>query len=89
MSDTTRIKATAEETTKFEEENRSDTPPSFISDIFFLTIAMAHVGFLKTVDTYGSTHKQLEEITRHIQMIESDTTWQGVRWRCEVPVALY
>ncbi|KAH6911405.1 ubiquitin conjugation factor E4, partial [Coprinopsis sp. MPI-PUGE-AT-0042] len=41
------------------------------------TIAMAHVGFLKTVDTYGGTHKQLEEIKRHIQMIESDTSWQG------------
>ncbi|KAH6907999.1 ubiquitin conjugation factor E4 [Coprinopsis sp. MPI-PUGE-AT-0042] len=88
LGDTTRIKATAEETTKFEEENRQDTPPNFISDIFFLTIAMAHVGFLKTVDTYGGTHKQLEEITRHIQMIESDTSWQGGPNQARVQLAL-
>jgi len=77
LGDETRIKATTEEANAFDAQNGSAAPQNFVSNIFFLAVAMAHFGFLKTIDTYNGTHKQLEDIQRHLQMLEGDTSWQG------------
>ena len=53
--------------------------PNFISNIFFLTIAMSHYGYLKTVRTYGDVGKQIDEVERHLEFINGDGSWRGVR----------
>lgn len=79
LDDETRIKATSEEANAWASQNKPTEPPNFISNVFFLCIAMAHYGYLKTVDTYNGTHKHLEDIKRHLNYLEGDRSWQGVR----------
>ncbi|TFK28063.1 ubiquitin conjugation factor E4 [Coprinopsis marcescibilis] len=89
LGDETRIKATTEEANQFMEENKQTTgPPNFISHIFFLTVAMSHYGFLKTIDTYSNTHKQMDDIQRHLQMLEGDGSWMGSPMQARVEAAI-
>ncbi|EAU86067.1 ubiquitin conjugation factor E4 [Coprinopsis cinerea okayama7 len=89
LGDETRIKATTEEANEFmEQHKKTDSPPNFISNIFFLTVAMAHYGFLKTIDTYNNTHKQMEDIQRHLQMLEGDGSWMGTPMQARVQATI-
>ena len=54
-------------------------PPNFISDIFYLTIAMSHYGYLRTIQTFNDLAKHLEDIQRHLDFINGDGSWMGVR----------
>lgn len=58
---------------------RTAPAPNFISNIFFLTVAMSHYGYLKTVQTYGDLGKQIEEVERHLEFLNGDGSWRGVR----------
>ena len=53
--------------------------PNFISEIFFLSIAMSHYGLLKTVDSYNEMHKHISEYQRQLDQIQGDGSWMGVR----------
>ncbi len=53
--------------------------PNFISNIFFLTIAMSHYGYLKTIQTYNDFSKQIDELEKHLEFINGDGSWMGVR----------
>ncbi|KAF8964409.1 ubiquitin elongating factor core-domain-containing protein [Flammula alnicola] len=79
VSDETRIKATSEEAQKWEEENKTpDAPaPNFISDIFYLAIAMSHYGYLRTIQTYNDLSKHIDELQRHLDMLNGDGSWMG------------
>ncbi|KAF5338878.1 hypothetical protein D9611_008795 [Ephemerocybe angulata] len=88
LDDETRIKATSEEANEWAAQNPPTEPPNFISNIFFLTVAMAHYGFLKTIDTYNNTHKQMDDIKRHLQALEGDGSWQGTPMQARVEAAI-
>ena len=88
LDDETRIKATAEEANQWASQNPPTEPTNFISDVFFLTIAMAHYGYLKTIDTYNNTHKQMDEIKRHLQMLQGDGSWMGTPIQARVEAAI-
>lgn len=54
-------------------------PPNFISDIFFLTLTQSHYGYLKTVSDFEDLGRQYDDMQRHLEMLEGDGAWRGVR----------
>jgi len=54
-------------------------PPNFISDIFFLTLAMSHYGHLKTIQSFNELGKHVHELQRHLERLNGDGSWMGVR----------
>ncbi|KAL1722762.1 ubiquitin elongating factor core-domain-containing protein [Schizophyllum commune] len=79
LHDETRIKATSEEAKAWEDQQKSSNAPApnFISEIFFLSIAMCHYGLLKTVDSYNEMHKHISEYQRQLDQIQGDGSWMG------------
>ncbi|EKM79473.1 hypothetical protein AGABI1DRAFT_74542 [Agaricus bisporus var. burnettii JB137-S8] len=77
LSEETRIKSTSEEASQWAEANRNPqaSAPNFISNIFYLCIAMSHYGYLKSIDT-------LKELTRHVDDSQKllDTVTQNRSW---------
>lgn len=53
-------------------------PQNFISDIFYLTLAMNHRGYMKTISNYEEMQKEHSELQRHVEMLEGDGSWRGV-----------
>lgn len=53
--------------------------PTFISEIFYLTVAINHYGLIRTIQEHDDLGKELDQIQRHLDIINADTTWQGVR----------
>jgi ubiquitin conjugation factor E4 B len=57
---------------------------TFISDIFYLTIAMSHYGYLKTIQSYTNLSKHLDDLQRHSEMLNGDGSWMGVSWHSDM-----
>ena len=53
--------------------------PNFISDIFYLTLAANHIGQQKIVDNVEDLGRQYDDIRRHLEVLNSDQTWRGVK----------
>lgn len=45
--------------------------PNFITEIFFLVAAISHYGLNRTLQTYDDMHKEMEDIQRHIDFLNS------------------
>ncbi|GLB38346.1 putative ubiquitin elongating factor core [Lyophyllum shimeji] len=90
LKDETRIKATSEEAAEWETAHRDPMAPepNFISNIFYLTIAMSHYGYLKTIQTYNNLAKHLDDLQRHLDMINGDGSWQGTPLQIRVEAAI-
>ncbi|KAK7469287.1 Ubiquitin conjugation factor E4 [Stygiomarasmius scandens] len=73
----TRIKATSEEAGKWAEGIPPGPAPNFISDIFYLTIAMSHYGYQKTIQNYTDLAKVMDDIQRHLDFLNGDGSWMG------------
>jgi ubiquitin conjugation factor E4 B len=54
-------------------------PPNFISDIFYLTLAMSHYGYLRTIQSFSDFGKTTQELQRHLERLQGDGSWMGVR----------
>lgn len=52
--------------------------PNFVSNIFYLTVAMSHYGYLRTIQTYNDFGKHIEDMQRHVEMLNGDGSWMGV-----------
>lgn len=52
--------------------------PNFISNIFYLTAAMSHYGILHTISTYNDLNRPLDDLQRHLDMVNGDGSWMGV-----------
>lgn len=96
IKEETRIKATTDEASTWEDEHRDPMgiiclftavrllinelapAPNFISNIFFLAIAMSHFGYIKTISTYNDLGRVLEDIERHLEWLQGDGSWMGV-----------
>ena len=57
----------------------SAPPPNFISEIFYLTLAMSHYGYLRTIQTFNDLGKHTYELQRHLDRLNGDNSWMGVR----------
>lgn len=90
LKDETRIKATSEEASEWEEKQRdpSALPPNFISDVFYLTIAMSHYGFLRTIQTHTDLQKHMDDIQRHLDYLNGDGSWQGTPMQARTEAAI-
>jgi ubiquitin conjugation factor E4 B len=40
---------------------------------------MSHYGILRTISTYSDLAKHLEEMQRHLDILQGDGSWMGVR----------
>ncbi|KDQ62323.1 hypothetical protein JAAARDRAFT_149126 [Jaapia argillacea MUCL 33604] len=91
LKEETRIKATSDEAEEWAKANQApaDAPaPNFISDIFYLTIAMNHYGYQKTVDTYEDLAKHTDELQRHLDMLNGDGSWMGTPFQARTEAAI-
>ncbi|KAF7346366.1 U-box domain-containing protein [Mycena sanguinolenta] len=76
LDEETRIKATSEEATKWAEEQQDPNapPPNFVSNIFYLAVAMSHYGILRTISSYSDLAKHLDDMQRHLDMLQGMAT---------------
>ncbi|KAI6166622.1 ubiquitin elongating factor core-domain-containing protein [Pisolithus thermaeus] len=89
VKEETRIKATSEEAAQWAEEHRQGAgPPNFISEIFYLCNAMAHYGYLRTIQTYEDFGKHLDDLQRHHDMINGDRSWVGTPFQARTEATL-
>ncbi|KAJ4482100.1 ubiquitin conjugation factor E4 [Lentinula aciculospora] len=79
ITEETRIKATAQEASQWAGENHAieGSAPNFVSDIFYLTVAMSHYGYQKTISSYNELDKHMEDIERHLSFLNGDGSWMG------------
>ena len=47
--------------------------------MFYLTAALNHYGPVRTIQEHDQLGKELDHMQRHLDAINADTTWQGVR----------
>ncbi|KAE9400507.1 hypothetical protein BT96DRAFT_965352 [Gymnopus androsaceus JB14] len=90
IAEETRIKATSQEASQWAEENRAPggPAPNFISDIFYLTVAMSHYGYQKTISSYNDLAKHLDDIQRHVDFLNGDGSWMGSPMQGRVQAAI-
>ncbi|KAI0300378.1 ubiquitin elongating factor core-domain-containing protein [Russula brevipes] len=91
VKEETRINATSEEATQWENAHRlapGAPPPNFISDIFYLALATGHYGLQKTIQTFDDLSKESDEVRRHLDNITADNTWIGTPLQARVEAAI-
>jgi ubiquitin conjugation factor E4 B len=91
IKDETRISATSEEASQWENTHRLSAgapPPNFISDIFYLTLALGHYGLQKTIRTFEDLSKEHDEVRRHLDNMTADNTWMGTPLQGRVEAAI-
>ncbi|EIW81074.1 hypothetical protein CONPUDRAFT_55967 [Coniophora puteana RWD-64-598 SS2] len=89
LKEETRIKATSEEAAHWVEENKPKaSAPNFISEIFYLSIALSHYGYLRTIQTYEDFAKHLDDLQRHMEYLEGDGSWRGSPFQARTEHAL-
>jgi hypothetical protein len=54
-------------------------PPNFISDIFYLCAALFNCGYLPTISVFDDMGKHYDELRRHLDTLQGDGSWMGVR----------
>ncbi|CAG8708529.1 9385_t:CDS:10, partial [Acaulospora morrowiae] len=79
VSQETKIKATQQEYDEYcSQPTRNNDAPNFISEIFFLTIAMHHYGPLHCYEKYNNLIKDLSELQRQYERLRADQpNWTG------------
>ncbi|KAF7987086.1 hypothetical protein HWV62_255 [Athelia sp. TMB] len=90
VKEETRIKATSDEAAQWVEENASSNagPPNFISDIFYLTVAISHFGYLRTISNFEDLGKHVDELQRHLDMLQGDGSWMGGPFQARTEAAI-
>jgi len=81
IADETKMSATLTEATEFYAKPADGTAPgpgpNFISEIFFLTIAIQHVGVMHTIKSHKNIGQNISHYKREVAEMEADTTWRG------------
>ncbi|KAF8501083.1 ubiquitin elongating factor core-domain-containing protein [Russula emetica] len=91
IKDETRISTTSEEASQWENAHRLSAgapPPNFISDIFYLALAIGHYGLQKTIRTFEDLSKEHDEVRRHLDNITAENTWMGTALQGRVEAAI-
>ncbi|KAF8579833.1 hypothetical protein K439DRAFT_1522775 [Ramaria rubella] len=86
VSDETRLKATSDEATTWVQQatQPSTSAPNFITEVFYLTAALNHYGPVRTIQEHDELGKELDQMQRHLDAINADTTWQGTPGQARV-----
>ncbi|KAH7922937.1 hypothetical protein BV22DRAFT_1036932 [Leucogyrophana mollusca] len=89
LKEETRIKATSDEAAEWVEQNKAKAAaPNFISDVFYLSMAMSHYGYLRTIQTYEDFAKHVDELQRHSEMLNGDGSWMGTPFQARTEAAI-
>lgn len=56
-------------------------PQNFISEIFYLSLAMFHIGYQKTIQEMDRFVKHADELQRSIDLLEGVVNRQGIRFQ--------
>lgn len=74
----TKIKATTEEAGEFYKVAEGATPPNFISDIFYICIALLHYGPMKVIVDYDHHMRQLQDMKKQYEKLKAEQpNWAG------------
>jgi len=52
--------------------------PNFITEVFYLTVAFNHYGLVRVIQELNDLEKEYGQLQRHVNMLNADTSWQGV-----------
>ncbi|KAH9947558.1 ubiquitin elongating factor core-domain-containing protein [Amylocystis lapponica] len=90
LKEETRINARSDEAEKWRQENEApgSAPPNFISDIFYITLAMNHYGYQKTISTFEELARQYDDMSRHLEMLNGDGSWRGTPFQARTETAI-
>ncbi|KAI0927144.1 hypothetical protein AcW1_007520 [Taiwanofungus camphoratus] len=90
LKDETRINATSDEAEQWRNRNKVSeaAPPNFISDIYYLTLALNHYGYQKTISTFEDLSRQHDEMQRHLDMLTGDGSWRGTPFQARTETAI-
>ncbi|KAJ7644172.1 ubiquitin elongating factor core-domain-containing protein [Roridomyces roridus] len=79
LKEETRIKATSEEAAEWEQAQQDPNAPApnFVSNIFYLAVALSHYGILHTITSFLDLAKHVDEIQRHLDLLNGDGSWMG------------
>ncbi|KAI0346029.1 hypothetical protein BDW22DRAFT_1353692 [Trametopsis cervina] len=91
LKEETRINATSSEAEEWREQQQAQVqgqPPKFLSEIFYLTLAMNHYGLQKTISALDELSREHSEITRHLEQLQGDGSWQGTPLQARVEQAI-
>ncbi|KAK7677760.1 hypothetical protein QCA50_019312 [Cerrena zonata] len=90
LKDETRVNATTKEAEEWVQQlgGKGAAAQNFISDIFYLTLAMNHRGYMKTISNYEDLQKESSELHRHVEMLEGDGSWRGTPLQARMEHAL-
>ncbi|KAJ3035323.1 hypothetical protein HK097_004237, partial [Rhizophlyctis rosea] len=61
-------------------QNPSHKEPNFVSDVFYLTLALHHYGFLSTIRNYTTLTKEADELRKAVKRMQQDRDagrWEG------------
>ncbi len=77
----TKMSATQAEANEFYQKAADGSPagpaPNFISEVFFLTIAMQHVGVMHSIKAHKNIGQNINHYRREVADMEADSTWRG------------
>ncbi|KAI1793388.1 ubiquitin elongating factor core-domain-containing protein [Ganoderma leucocontextum] len=89
LTDETRVNATNDEAEEWRKQNESaPAPPNFISDIFYLALAVNHIGQMKLVNNVEDLGRQYDDIRRHLDVLQSDQSWRGTPFQARTEAAI-
>ncbi|OBZ71580.1 Ubiquitin conjugation factor E4 [Grifola frondosa] len=90
LDDETRINATNDEAEEWRKQNETlnAAPPNFISDIFYLTLAINHIGQQKIATNLDELARQYDELRRHLDMLNGDGSWRGTPFQARTENAI-
>ncbi|KAI0365724.1 ubiquitin conjugation factor E4 [Pilatotrama ljubarskyi] len=89
LNDETRINATNDEAEQWRKEHATPaSPPNFITEIFYLTLAASHIGQQKIVNTVEELARQYDEIRRHLDTLNADQSWRGTPFQARTEAAI-
>ncbi|KAH9819920.1 ubiquitin elongating factor core-domain-containing protein [Melampsora americana] len=79
IMDETKISATKEESDAFltPEESNGSTPVNFISEIFFLNVAIFRLGILSVAKNWDTRAREIEDMKKEVNRLKEDRRWDG------------
>ncbi|GJE98441.1 Ubiquitin conjugation factor E4 [Phanerochaete sordida] len=90
LKEETRINAASQEAEEWRSQYANDgaPAPNFISDIFYITLAMNHYGYHKTITSFEELARQYDEMQRHLEQLEGDGSWRTTPLRARMEAAI-
>ncbi|EGF97776.1 uncharacterized protein MELLADRAFT_118656 [Melampsora larici-populina 98AG31] len=86
----TKISATKEECDAFltQEDSSGSTPVNFISEIFFLNVAIFRLGILSVAKNWETRARDIEDLKKELNRLKEDRRWDGTPMMARVKATI-